>query len=353
MELEAPRGQERARALLRAALRTGAVAQAYLFVGPSGVGRARLARSFARELLCAAPKEGQACGACKSCRAFDRGSHPDYREGGVPEGKQELPIELVRQLQHEASLKPVLSRRRVFVVRDAERMTMEAANCFLKTLEEPPGRACFILIASSLWQTPATVVSRCRIVRMAPLPLEQVEEELRSAGLGPEQARWLAWRSWGSIGRAREFAALGLQEFNARLAEQLCALGPGDEPGLADWVAAAPVGQQGARSRKREVLQELVECVAVFYRDLALSILAGQRGELFNKGMEGRFRDLAARVPLDCAIECADKALHTIERLGANANARLALDDLFSELAGSVAKGEQAAGGPEADPEGS
>jgi len=327
-------GQKRAETLLRADLQAGAVAHAYLFVGPSGTGRAALARQLAGALLCMR-QTPDACGACTSCRAFASGSHPDYREAAVPEGKQEVPIDLIRSIQREASLKPALARRRVFVVRDAERMTPEAANCFLKTLEEPPGNACFILIATTLWDIPPTVVSRCRLVKLSGLPPERVEEELRAPDLSDDDAWWLARRSWGSPGRAHAFRDMGLHQFNQQLAEKLLTLSVEDNFALTDWLCKAIPPSAESSPEARSALQELLECVAVFYRDVAAAAAAPGGAELFNRALKDKISGLAARLPLDAVINCADRTLEAIERLGANANKRLTLDDLFTQLAGA------------------
>ncbi len=336
MALENVPGQKRAVMLLRGAVRTGAIAHAYLFVGPGGVGRLALARRFASVLLC---REGEQerCGACRSCRAFDASNHPDYREIGVPEGKQDLPIDTIRSVEHDASLKPALAPRRVFVMREAERMTLEAANCFLKTLEEPPGNCCFILIATTLRDLPQTVVSRCQVVRFSALPPRQVEEELRDGGLSDEDAWWLARRSWGSPGRARAFRDVGLHEFNRRLAEELFALDAGRNFRLSDWLCEMAPESPGSRAEARVALQELLECVVVFYRDLAAAAVAPGEVELFNSTLKERFEQFAAGLPLDLIIECAERAIEAIEHIGANANRRLALDDLFSHLAAAGA----------------
>jgi len=337
MQPQAATGQKRAEALLRADLQGGAVAHAYLLVGPSGVGRAALARQLAAALLCSRPGP-EPCGACKSCRAFTSGNHPDYREAGVPEGKQELPIELIRSIQHQSSLKPVLARRRVFVIRDAERMSLEAANCFLKTLEEPPGSACFILIATTLWDMPQTVVSRCRLVRLSSLQPERVQEELRAPDLCEDDAWWLARRSWGSPGRASAFRDTGLHQFNRQLAERLLAIRMEDNLALTDWLSEATAQSAESRAEVRAALQELLECVAVFYRDLAAEAAAPGKAELFNRALRDQIAGLAARLPLDAIVACAEEALEAIDRLGANANWRLALDDLFTRLASAEPK---------------
>ncbi len=287
---------------------------------------------LAAVLLCT-EGDRERCGACRSCRLFDTGNHPDYHEVGVPEGRQELPIKLIRELRRKASVKPVLAPGRVFVIRQAERMNIEAANCFLKTLEEPPGDSCFVLIAAGLWDLPQTIVSRCELVKFSGLPLEQVEEMLRGEGMDQEDAWWLARRSWGSPGLAVRLREAGLDSFNSELADRLFELAPDDVCALTDWLSQQASRGSGSRPEARVMLQELLECMAVFYRDLAAAALAPGRVELFNKAFQERLEQFAQRQSLDSILDCADRVFQAIERIGTNANSKVALDDLFAGLA--------------------
>lgn len=337
MAFEEIEGQERAVELLTAELKAGWVPHAHLFVGPGGVGRVEMARDLAAVLLCR-EREGERCGNCKNCHAFGTGNHPDYFEIGVPEGRQSLPISAIRGgekgergVQDEAALKPMMAGRRVFVIRDAERMTMEAANCFLKTLEEPPGECYFILIASGLREIPDTIVSRCRLIKLSGLPAARVEDDLCEEGIDRDAAWWLARRCWGSPGRAREFNERQMPDTNRKLIKALLRIGPRDNFRMTDWVQELADEQSGSSAERRLVLQDLLECVAVFYRDLAVLRLEADV-ELFNENVREELQEFAGRFPLDDIIESADRALQTLENVGRNANQRLALDDLFSTL---------------------
>jgi DNA polymerase-3 subunit delta' len=351
---------------LRAALQSGRLPHACLFVGSAGTGRLAAARELAHVLLCSSSKHRDGyCDRCDDCRFFEAGTHPDYAETSVPEGKQSLPIEAVRGVQHAAALKPVRGNRRVFVVRDAERMTLEAANCFLKTLEEPAGNSVFILIASSLRSIPETIVSRCRIIRFANLPADVLEARLEAGGMGAEDAHWLARRVWGSPGLAAQFQEQGLQSFNRELVARLQALSLDESFAMADWLSrmaheAAAAGQEQrialqelirmapssdertdsrpSGPEQRIALQELLECAAAYYRDLALAAAAGDKEcDLHNVAAEKEIRKSAAEKPTDDFLERADLVLDAIDRIGANANSRLALDQLFACL-GKTAK---------------
>jgi DNA polymerase III gamma/tau subunit len=152
--LEAIRDQRRAVELLRRALEGGRVAHAYAFVGPPGSGRMTTARAFAEELLGGLIPY-----------------HPDLHviaptpPENNPRGPRSIRIGAVRELERQAALRPALGGPRVFVVDEAERMTGEAPEALLKFLEEPLPGTVVILVLSGVRAVPATVVSRCQIVR--------------------------------------------------------------------------------------------------------------------------------------------------------------------------------------------
>jgi DNA polymerase-3 subunit delta' len=166
--LEAIRDQPRAVALLRRALAGGRVAHAYAFVGPAGSGRMTTARAFAQALLC---ETGQGCGRCRACALTAGGQHPDLHVVAPtppernPKGAPVIRIDAVRDLERQAALRPALGGRRVLILDDAERMTSETPQVFLKFLEEPPPGTVVILVLSGVRAVPATVISRCQIVR--------------------------------------------------------------------------------------------------------------------------------------------------------------------------------------------
>jgi DNA polymerase III subunit delta' len=179
------RGHETIVKSFDSAWRRGRLGHAYLFSGPSGVGKYTFARELARALLCETPAGRlQACGKCAACALVDAGTHPDLFLAARPEDKVEFPIELIRELIEHLALKPARGGRKVAIVDDADDLTAEAANAFLKTLEEPPPGSVLILIGgpSPERQFP-TILSRCQTVGFAPLPNELVAEFLRHKGI--------------------------------------------------------------------------------------------------------------------------------------------------------------------------
>ena len=140
MSWHSVRGHDRIVTLLRSNLRNGRFPHAFLFVGPDGVGKRTFARKLAQALLCERNPEAllDPCEACPGCVQAAAGTHPDLLEVARPEDRQELPIRVIRDLCAEFSLKPGRGIRKVAIVDDVDDMNDEAANAFLKTLEEPP-----------------------------------------------------------------------------------------------------------------------------------------------------------------------------------------------------------------------
>ena len=184
-------GHEWAIELLAHAIRSGRLSHAYLFTGPSQVGKTTLARAFAQALLCETG-QGAPCGesACRTCQRIAQGRYPDVQI--IAAEKNTIQIEQVRALQADAALSPLEGRRKIFIIREIERATLPAANALLKTLEEPPPQVILLLTSTRRDQVLPTILSRCQIVALRPLPLEQVQAALR------ERWQWTrnALRCW-------------------------------------------------------------------------------------------------------------------------------------------------------------
>jgi DNA polymerase-3 subunit delta' len=168
---EAIEGQPRAVDLLRRAVEGSRVAHAYAFVGPPGGGRTATALAFAQALLC---ETSAGCGRCRPCALVAGKRHPDLHvivptpPESNPKGGRAIRIGAIRELGRQAALRPVMGRYKLFILDDADRMTGESPQAFLKTLEEPPAQTVLILILARTRAVPATVLSRCQIVRFAP-----------------------------------------------------------------------------------------------------------------------------------------------------------------------------------------
>ena len=197
-------GHERAIGLLDRSLKGGKLSHAYLFVGPKHVGKMTLAINLAQAVNCLGQE--RPCGECSQCKRIEEGKHPDVQVVAVQsETKTEIGIDQIRELEHSSILPPYEGRHKVFVIEGAQRLSDEASNCLLKTLEEPPPGVLIILLAENERVLLPTILSRCQIVELRPLPVPLIEEELRRR-TSPREAETLARLSSGRPGWA--FSAL-------------------------------------------------------------------------------------------------------------------------------------------------
>jgi len=236
--LEAIEGQPEAVGLLRRALDGGRIAHAWAFIGPSGAGRRTTALAFAKALV--APSGGA------EASKVDRGLHPDVHLLGPtppasnPKGTPAIRVENIRELERLAALKPAQAAWKVFIVDEAESMTGAAPQAFLKTLEEPPARTVIVLVLSQARALPATVLSRCQIVRFRPRAAEGALA-LLPGGAGPERERALEWLAEAetrglpaiieigeAVGRDREAALAAVETLWLSYRDLVCAHGGAD-----------------------------------------------------------------------------------------------------------------------------
>ncbi|HEX3149152.1 MAG TPA: DNA polymerase III subunit [Gemmataceae bacterium] len=199
------RGHEGVIRSFDAAWKKGRLGHAYLFVGQSGIGKHTFARELARALLCeTAAKTLGACGKCASCALVDAGTHPDLILAGRPEDKLDLPIEVVRGVIEQLSLKPARGGRKVAILDDADDLNAESTNAFLKTLEEPSPGSVLILIGGPIPERQfSTILSRCQVVSFTGLRNEHLVELLKESGITEaDRLDRLVRVAGGSIGQA-------------------------------------------------------------------------------------------------------------------------------------------------------
>lgn len=350
-------GQSAAVTVLANAVSSGRLSGAYLFVGPGGVGKASTALRFAA-VLCGAQSEDDPI-----CRRVLQGSHPDVRVV-APAGKshtihvgqlwprgesRDFPSDqaMLRDLHFE----PMAGPKRVFIIDGAEGLrggNGASANSILKTLEEPPAYAHFILTASSKSGLLPTIVSRCQMVRFGLSPAGDIEQALVGRfGVDASRAAFLSAFCEGRIGHAvvlsrsremmqaredlldlaeRSIPASGVQGF--KLAEELRKLAPKLRPNAEPSTSGEDDKDAGARE---PVLRSL-DMLALYYRDLAALCVGGPGARVVNVDRRDRLNALAAGRSLDQTVHAIELILGIRGAIERNANVQLALEVLFTQL---------------------
>jgi DNA polymerase-3 subunit delta' len=315
------------------AVRRGRLAHAYLFVGPQGVGKRLFAAELAKTLLCEDLSAGHfdSCDHCPSCTQIDAGTHPDFFQAGLPPDRHEWPIELMRDLLRSFALKSARGRGKLAVLDDADAFNEESANAFLKTLEEPPPRSVLILIGTSPDRQLATILSRCQVVRFAPLPEPIVADLLRAQGV--EDAALvgrLARLSGGSPGQARALADPALWEFRRDFLRQLSAPQI-DSVGLArawnEFVEQA--GKESAAQRQRATL--VLRLLIDFLND-ALRVQLGEKPRLAEADELRTLETLAQRLDVDRTLATLERCLQGDAQIDRRVQLTLILEALTDDL---------------------
>lgn len=317
----------------RRAVGRGRLAHAYLFTGPAGVGKRLFALELAKSLLCEKAAEGslQACDRCPSCVQVEADTHPDFFTAVRPPEALEFPIGLMRPLCASFALKSARGRGKVVLIDDADDLNEESANCFLKTLEEPPPRSVLILIGSTPDRQLQTIVSRCQVIRFAPLSPELVDELLQAQGVDEASLRERVVRlSGGSPGMAKELADPALWDFRRELLAGLTKT-PIASVDLArrwmDFVEEA--GKESAAQRRRA---QLVLRLIIDFLDDALTVSMNGTPRRSEADERAGLETLAQRAGADRLLEALERCLEADRQIDRRVQLVLILEGFMDAL---------------------
>ncbi len=194
-------GQPQVRTFLRRVVKSGRVGQSYLFAGPVGSNKTQAAYALAQCIIC--PNHG--CGKCEACRKVMHHSHPDVKFYS-PEGANGYLIAQIREIISDVSLAPIQATHKVYIIDEADKLGVQGANAFLKTLEEPPKDVVFILLGRTSDSVLPTIVSRCQVVPFRHIPTDEAAGIVsQNSGADALHARLAIQACGGSITHAIEF----------------------------------------------------------------------------------------------------------------------------------------------------
>ncbi len=323
-------GHEWAVDMLRQHAAHDEIRHAYLFCGPPGLGRRTLALRLAQALNCTKPlAPGVPCGLCRDCKQIEAMQHPDMNvieptdKDLNPDPNGEIRIQQIRNFQKTFNLKPYQSKYRVTLFLRFQEANDNAANALLKTLEEAPAHAILLLTADTPEQLLPTIISRCEILRLRPLPIEAVESDLIYRGVDEERARLLAHISGGRPGYAR------------RLVDDVTLLEKRDER-LNDLQTLLPAARvekfsyADKLSKDKDAMRQAIIIWLSYWRDVMLRV-AGAETPLTNVDRNMEIEFLAGRLNLSTARRVVSDLENALEKMDRNVNSRLLAEVLLMD----------------------
>ena len=327
------RGHDQVARQLETSFKAGRLAHAYLLVGPPHVGKMTLALNVTQMVNCLQPEEAP-CGQCLQCRRVASGHHADVhilaleRDREESSSRKEISIGQVREVQHQANLRPYEGKCRVIIVDGAEYMSEEAANSLLKLLEEPPSQVLLLLLASWEEALLPTVRSRCQRVELWPMARQQVVEELMTRGVESDQAEKLARLSSGCLG----WALTALED--PSLLDQREA-----EMGRIERITDSRIAERFDYAsslttmfyRDRDSLTGVLYLWLRWWRDILLVQGEGE-GFVYNSERLERLREQARVYSKEEVVPFLHVLHDTLQALEQNANPRLALEVMMLKM---------------------
>ncbi|ADG67185.1 DNA-directed DNA polymerase [Planctopirus limnophila DSM 3776] len=345
------RGQSMAIEQLRKAVERGRLAHGYLFVGPQGVGKRLVAQKFAQAILCKErkPHELEACGTCTSCRPFLAGNHPDFQVVECPEGKREIPIDLLvgskenrgqEGLCHGLSLKPLSGSRKIAIIDDAHLLNDAGANAILKTLEEPPELAVLILVASTLETVLPTIRSRCHLVRFQQLGYEDIEALLSAEGsIETGMVKEVSQMCDGSLSMAKEMLDPALWELRKTLRKTLCERRiPGQK--TAQMIFSYLESHSSETSAQRESIQHIFRFVIDDLRRVIQVVCGAETREQNHSLVRDSHNEIVQMAKslspdpetIECFAKMCDRVMEASGQVLQNVNLSLCLEACFDDV---------------------
>ncbi len=315
-------GQEQIKEHLQRAITMDKVSHAYILHGELGAGKEYIARIFAMTLQC--EKGGtDPCGECRSCKQAESKNHPDIIWVSH-EKPNSIGVEDIRsQINNDMKIKPYYGPRKIYIINEAQKMTPQAQNALLKTLEEPPAYGIIMLLTTNIDALLSTIVSRCVVLNMRPVKDRDIEEYLmRQLQVPDYKAKLCAAFARGNTGKAKHLAEN--EDFDRIKEEAVSLLKYINDMEIAEIVTAI----KRINEYKLDV-NSYMDILFVWFRDILLFKATKEPNDLIFKEEIQYIRKIADRSSYE-GIETILNALDkTQQRIAANVNFDLAMELLF------------------------
>ncbi len=316
-------GNSRVKTILSKSLQRNRVPHSLLFIGPDGVGKKEMALVVAKALNCLQKTE-DSCEECTSCVAINKKIFPDVME--LSPQKNVIKIEQMRLLKSTTYLKPMVGKKRVFIISNAEKMSEEASNSLLKILEEPPSFSHILLLTDNPYLILPTIKSRCQVLSFVPVFKEDIEKVLLEKGYDAEKARVISLVVRGNLRYALSLDWDDLQEKRKKAWQVFHALIKKENASvfLKEFSSSRFLGRQD--------LEQIFEILSSFCRDIVVFKEEGDLSYLMNPDFGHDLRETSGHLSLEQALDFLSKIDYSLYALQKNLNVNLLMSSLFSHF---------------------
>lgn len=300
------------------------VSHAYIISGQQGMGKKLLANVFAKTLQCEGGGSSPCCH-CTSCRVFDTGNHTDVIWVRSKKTKGLGVDDIREQVIQNVMIKPYQYKYKIFIIEQADKMTVQAQNALLKTLEEPPAYGIFLLLAENSSSFLPTILSRCAVLKLRPLPTPLVEEYLYRHHIGDsDKIAVYTEYAQGSIGKALQIAQS--EEFSKQREDTLVWL---------TAVAHSDLVSVMAIAKEMEVYKEnlqFLDIASLWYRDVLTAKLLKDKSYLIQKDKIDSIIEQAQQESCEEILQKIEAVWQAKRQLSQNANFQLVMEVMLIKL---------------------
>lgn len=316
-------GQESIKKHLKQIVGSNQISHGYIFEGPKGTGKFDMAKIFAQSMLCKT-KGSEPCGICPSCIKANSGNHPDIQYLDLLEDS--IKRQDIDGILDKIYTKPYESDRKIFIINESHKMTVQAANAFLKTLEEPPDDTIIILTTTNVNLLLPTIVSRCQYVRFEEISLNEIARILvRDHNTSEFEARLLAGYSKGVLQRAlniknKTFDLLALRDQVLKIIDELM-----------DGGRFTAFQFEKYFEQNKDQIEEIIEVMMIWFRDV-LFYKSDIKEKIINID---KLEWIIKHSKVAYSVKCAEMYGHlqmTYEDINNNSNFKYAIDHLLFEI---------------------
>lgn len=321
-------GQKNVVTNIKNAIKYGRTAHAYLFCGPDGVGKSTAASIFAAAVNCKA-KMLDPCGRCSSCIKAQSGNHPDiihFRPRKHSGSKESIAVDDIRDLQMDMLKKPYEDGKKVYIIHDAQKMTEQAQNALLKTLEEPPEHTLIIMLADNMYSLLKTIMSRCQILKFTRAPERDIERYLiDKMSIPKEEAKYISAFSDGILGKAMDF--IEDEQFKNTRNEVIDLAA-----GLYKCDKFIALSKADYFLQNRERIDNILDVMMSFFRDMLIYKECGDKGLIINLDKENIIQREYSKYTTDSLYNIIDCIKKTAGSMKYNINFQLAIEAMLLKL---------------------